>query len=463
MARNNQKIQKIAKTALSDRPVSDATEDSLKADSYAEALAQFIRRSDTPLTIGIQGGWGTGKTSLLNLLKVKLENPGKGDESGKCLVVLVNAWEHSLFISLNSADVAVSLLQGLVDELVIAIVSSSNISERDKKELLAKGSDLKELTTKIGRAALGVAAYSAKVALSSMCISLPPGEERHEDNTGSTSCAKQIRELRAKIAELSQSVQSKTGIDRIVFFIDDLDRVQPNTAVEILDVLKNIFDVENAIFVIAIDYEVVVRGLSSRFGDRDESNEREFRQFFDKIIQVPFSMPVTAYRASSKEYISKLLNSLGMNGDADLDVMVDVAWSTSQGVPRTVKRIVNTTSLLALIREDNANTDQKNDPDRQCVLFMLVCIQIGFPSIYAKLAENPKIREWSVEKLAKPWGLPIKKFDTEKIKDEGFYDEWERVLFLLTAEDAWLRDPLDFHWNSSGFRTVAERRLGVSG
>ena len=422
-----------SKTALSDRPISNATDDSLKNNRYAIALADFIQGSDTPITIGIQGGWGTGKTSLLNLLKFKFE------ESSKCLVVLVNAWEHSLFNSTNSADVAASLLKGLVDELLMAINSLPNISDQVKRELLGETSDLEKLTNKIGRAALGVAAYTGRVALASMHIELPNEEKNAEENNTSALIAKQIRELREKIAELSKSVQEKLGYDRIVFFIDDLDRVQPQTAVEILDVLKNIFDVENAIFVIAIDYEFVVRGLSSRFGDRNESNEREFRQYFDKIIQVPFSMPITAYEASFTKYMGKLFDSLGMNNVNDLDEMVDVAWRTSQGVPRSVKRIVNTMSLLALIGKDSADTDSKNDIERRCILFMLVCIQIGFPSIYAKIAEHSQIKEWSIESLAKPWGLPVDKFDMDQIREDGFSDQWQQVLFLLTAEDPWLK------------------------
>ena len=426
-----------SKTALSDRPISSATDDSLKNNRYAIALADFIQGSDTPLTIGIQGGWGTGKTSLLNLLKFKFE------ESKKCLVVLVNAWEHSLFNSTNSADVAASLLKGLVDELLTTINSLSNISDQGKRELQGEALDLKKLTGKIGRTALGVAAYTGRVALASMHIELPNEEKSIEEGNTSSPVAKQIQELRERIAGLSKLVQEKLGYDRIVFFIDDLDRVQPQTAVEILDVLKNVFDVENAIFVIAIDYEVVVRGLSNRFGDRNESNEREFRQYFDKIIQVPFSMPVTAYEASFGKYMGKLFDSLGMNNVSYLDEMVDVAWRTSQGVPRSVKRIVNTMSLLALIGKDNAEIDSKNDIERRCILFMLVCIQIGFPGIYAKIAELPKIAEWSIESLAKPWGLPVNKFDIDKIRDEGFSEQWQQVLFLFTAEDSWLKSRIE--------------------
>ena len=81
-----------------------------------------------------------------------------------------------------------------------------------------------------------------------------------------------------------------------MFFIDDLDRIDPPVAVKILELLKNIFDLPRCIFVLAIDYNVVVKGLKSKFGELTAQNEREFRYFFDKIIQLPFTMPMPSYK-----------------------------------------------------------------------------------------------------------------------------------------------------------------------
>ena len=64
---------------------------------------------------------------------------------------------------------------------------------------------------------------------------------------------------------------------------------------EVLEALKNIFDIPNCVFILAIDYDIVVKGLESKFGPKTDENEREFRSFFDKIIQVPFSMPTGTY------------------------------------------------------------------------------------------------------------------------------------------------------------------------
>ena len=77
--------------------------DTLKTGNYAKTLASFIKECDTPLTIGVQGEWGSGKTSLLNMVREDIEEPVriaqggkpiKGSEEYKC--IWINTWEHSL-------------------------------------------------------------------------------------------------------------------------------------------------------------------------------------------------------------------------------------------------------------------------------------------------------------------------------------------------------------------------------
>ena len=427
-------------TALSDRPVEAKNDDLLANDRYAAALAKFVQNADTPLTVGIQGGWGTGKTSLLNLLAYHFRS------SQRCLVVPVNAWEHSLFSSVNSSEVVLSLLQGLVDELRTSIEKSDHIPPERQDELLKKGGKLQNLTKKVGVAALGLSMLAGKAALKTVGIDAPDinNGEGNEDDTNKSSASRLVRLLRKELEEyiLSLTSASNGSFSRVVFFIDDLDRVPPPIAVEILDTLKNIFDVSNSVFILAIDYDVVVKGLKSRFGERSSDNEREFRQYFDKIIQVPFLMPVSAYRENFDEYMQKMFEGLNFRCDGK-EGLAEVAWRTTMGVPRSLKRIVNTMSLLHLIDEgsdaeskNNQTEDQQNR--KNGLLFKLVCLQIGFPDIFKRIEELPEIQEWSVDKLAKKWALPIEKIDRGQLKEE-FPEGWQQVTVLLTMGDKWLQ------------------------
>ena len=54
-------------SSITDKPITTLNQDLLKVEKYSQALSNFITRSDTPIPIGLQGEWGTGKTSLMSL------------------------------------------------------------------------------------------------------------------------------------------------------------------------------------------------------------------------------------------------------------------------------------------------------------------------------------------------------------------------------------------------------------
>ena len=55
-------------SSITDSPISKLEEDFLNIEKYSKSLSRFIQSSDTPITIGLQGEWGTGKTSLMSLI-----------------------------------------------------------------------------------------------------------------------------------------------------------------------------------------------------------------------------------------------------------------------------------------------------------------------------------------------------------------------------------------------------------
>jgi len=75
-------------SSITDKPIITLNQDLLKVEKYSLALSNFIIRSDTPITVGLQGEWGTGKTSLMSLL---LED--FNEKNIACS--WVNTWEYS--------------------------------------------------------------------------------------------------------------------------------------------------------------------------------------------------------------------------------------------------------------------------------------------------------------------------------------------------------------------------------
>lgn len=218
----------------------------------------------------------------------------------------------------------------------------------------------------------------------------------------------------------------------MVFFVDDLDRIPPSDAVEVLEALKNMFDIPNCIYVLAIDYDVVVKGLESKFGKKTEENEREFRSFFDKIIQVPFSMPTGNY--DIKNLLTHKLEAMGIViDDALQDHFTQVVKLTVGYNPRSLKRFLNSYNLLRSLKHINESAQEVESKYDDFVLFALLGLQISYPKIFRMLAQEPDFWMWNTATANK---FQINLPEVEK-QIQSFGDEmkektdeiWEQIIY----------------------------------
>lgn len=78
--------------SIVDKPKEFNQGDLLEIEKYTNGLVNFIESSATPITIGVQGEWGSGKTSLLNTIREELCDKN----SAKHYAIWLNTWEYSL-------------------------------------------------------------------------------------------------------------------------------------------------------------------------------------------------------------------------------------------------------------------------------------------------------------------------------------------------------------------------------
>lgn len=400
-------------SSITDKPIQTLTEDLLKIEKYSDALGQFIEKSDTPITIGLQGEWGTGKTSLMSLLLEKFN-----EKDIACS--WVNTWEYSMFR--GAQETTPNVLKGMLEKL--------KSSCGDKWTLADEGIEkFKTATRFFGNLANQVISKQTGLNL----IDAAKG------NTETVKAVAEIAEAKKLIASLIKELidDKRNEFQKVVFFVDDLDRIPPGDAVEILEALKNIFDIPNCVFILAIDYEVVVKGLESKFGPKTENNEREFRSFFDKIIQVPFSMPTGTY--DIENFLVYKLNDLGVSiTETDKDLFTKAVKNTIGYNPRSLKRYLNSFSLINHLRlGDIEDEDQCDD----FILFALLGIQISYPKVFRLLTQKSNFIEWD-RQFASKQGLEwdeiqekIKKFGESSLIDE----EWEQVLWGACQSDPFLK------------------------
>ncbi|MXV38043.1 hypothetical protein GO491_05035 [Flavobacteriaceae bacterium Ap0902] len=245
------------------------------------------------------------------------------------------------------------------------------------------------------------------------------------------------QELQTQIS-ISIEKGSKKGF---LFFIDDLDRINPPVAVQILELLKNIFDLEHCIFILAIDYDVVVKGLEPKFGKKTQENEREFRSFFEKIIQLPFTMPVGQYQVNN--LILNGLNSLSYFDNSEIpekekEEIVEISNLTVGSNPRAIKRLLNSLSLVKNISRSVAN-EHKLTLVEEIINIGVFSIQISYPYVHKVLERYPDFTQWNSEVIEEFKLDIIDKEKKEQLeKSEFFNDEWEQVLYQICQKDKFL-------------------------
>lgn len=411
------------KSNVIDQPA-EAGADKLGMNAYAEALAEFISRAQSPLTIALQGEWGSGKTSLMNALKSRLVDANEAPYLG----VWINTWQYALMS--NSDEAIVKILTGIIGQ----------ISEEAK----TSADETKAIFGKIARVGGGVLSDIFK-----KYTGVDLEKNAKEWNAEGVPAKSGVEDLKNGLAELvGKALERENGKRGFLFFIDDLDRIDPPEAVQILELLKNIFDIPKCIFVLAIDYGVVVKGLKPKFGAMTDENEREFRSFFDKIIQLPFSMPVASYKIDNF-----LMDSLADIGYLDAveakdeklcGALTAYALDSVGTNPRSLKRLINYLSLIRLLIGKTETTDDDEDfKNWKDVLFALVCLQVKYQKVYDALQGegDSDFTAWG-ETFEQKWRIPpLEDGEREKLeKMEEFDEKWEQMLYRFCRRDKFLAD-----------------------
>ncbi|RXP60863.1 hypothetical protein EC396_04200 [Lutibacter sp. HS1-25] len=410
-------------TSIIDIPRKAKEKDNFGIAPFENGLKRFIENSSTPITIALQGEWGSGKTSLMNLLQENLcdnENQQKPFNS-----IWLNTWEYALMKDAHST--LVSIIYQLIKE-----VTSLSQADSTKSEKLFKT----------------FAKFSSKVALATSKVIAEKalnGSGEIIDAAFNSDSNNSVSEIRKQLEDIIKWYKTKVNNKGFIFFIDDLDRIDPPVAVELLELLKNIFTLKNCIFVLAIDYDVVVKGLEPKFGILSDKNEREFRSFFDKIIQVPFSMPVSSYKVNDflKESLRNIeyITTAQASNDVLITKLSTIANLSVGSNPRSIKRLLNSLSLIKCINDAKEDDDLKLETDTDLLLnFFLVSLQIAYPKIYNILVENNDFTAWN-ETIALNYNLkPLDENSQNKLNQmEEFDEEWEKILFRLCETDYYLK------------------------
>ncbi|MFH1814494.1 MAG: Qat anti-phage system ATPase QatA [Pseudomonadota bacterium] len=409
--------------------------DLLHYEAIARTVVRFIDETpDAPVTIGVHGDWGAGKSSVLKMT----ESAFKGKERVLCL--WFNGWTFEGF-----EDAKTVVIETIVDELRRSRPTSTKVADAAKKVL--RRVDWLKLARKAGgmafTAATGISTLGQLqdvVETVKAFVAKPQEHVSVEDLKNFASEAQQLLKEAPKDTErLPEHVHEfrkefnalleAADLDRLVVIIDDLDRCLPKTAIATLEAIRLFLMVERTAFVIGADEVMIEYAVKEHFPDLPPSSGplSYARNYLEKLIQVPFRVPALGL-AETRTYITLLLAELALpSGDerfakllaaaredmkrpwqsrgldmgqlqdavgtplpdeirqahAISSVLTRILTEGTHGNPRQIKRFLNTMMLRqAIAHERGFGTDVKLP-----VLGKIMLAERFYPDFYKQLAQ----------------------------------------------------------------------------
>lgn len=371
-----------------DATVADPSDDLLDMDRHALALARYIRRNTDklPFTVAVLGKWGQGKSTLVRLLRYHLEHPEGVPDPPPLNFVSFSSWPY------NTTE---KLWRALILEIARELYKPAEQEEQSKEEqerpqdsgLVAMVQDFlardafhlhkpppkpdgfREILEKLEEADFGQVRQSgppadggatlatmAGVAVSALSMVSPlvaslRGLLGLEPQLQLSDLVRreQGESARARVdplttfQELFRKMLAKRGNEEPVYiFVDDLDRAQPDVALDIIESIRIALWDARCVFIVAVDLRLIERGLRMRYKDlfADDRTNEPGRDYLEKIIQ--FSTPLPP---ATSEQVRRLIAGQFPEWAAAADIIEMVAGN----IPRRVRQYCQYLSFQMLV------------------------------------------------------------------------------------------------------------------
>jgi predicted KAP-like P-loop ATPase len=298
--------------------------DLLYYESIAKTVVKLVRANpEVPMTIGVHGDWGAGKSSVLRMTASALAS------EKHVLCIPFNGWTFEGF-----EDAKTVVMETIVDELRRARPAVGKVADLARK--LFRRIDFFKLAKKAGTAALTYAAASPAghvAGLMAAATALVANPKEHfslaevkavVDSAGDyikaeeskpDALAEHVHAFRKEFAELLEAA----SIDQLVVIVDDLDRCLPETAIATLEAIRLFLFVPRTAFIIGADEAMIEYAVRKHFPDMPPSSGpvSYARNYLEKLIQVPFRIPALGVSETTL-YATLLLvqNAVGPEDDA---------------------------------------------------------------------------------------------------------------------------------------------------
>lgn len=266
--------------------------DYLNHSEVAEMICDMISDDRLlPLSVGVYGGWGVGKSSILQLVNKQLLS------DGNTIVIEFDAWLYQGF------DEAKSALMTVISQTLIA-AAPSDLKEQ-AKSLFQRVNKLRllGLGAEVGMAALGLPTFGFVSRTIASGADVLSGKGDTEDleaiQDGAAAASNKVKglidpkDVRSPPEEIAAFKEEFSALlrnldKRLVVFVDNLDRCLPKTAIENLEAMRLFLSLPNTAFVVAADVDMVRHAVANHFS---RASKKHVDDYLDKLIQFPVAVP----------------------------------------------------------------------------------------------------------------------------------------------------------------------------
>jgi hypothetical protein len=408
--------------------------DLLNNEAIAATIIKLLREQpDRPVTVGVHGDWGAGKSSILEMVEAGF------DGQPRILCLKFNGWRFQGF-----EDAKIALIEGIVTGLVekrptltkTAEVVKEAFRRIDWLKVAKRGGGLAftaftgiptldQVQTVVGAVEGLIADPTRVVSRENIDTALGEVKSLLKPAAETKKVPEEIREFRKAFDDLLE----KADVERLVVLIDDLDRCLPDTAIETLEAVRLFVFTARTAFVVAADEAMIEYAVRKHFPELpDTTGPRDYaRNYLEKLIQVPFRIPALGETETrlyvllllvgaeigedSPEFaaliaearnrlrrpweISKLdapavkaaLGAISENVQSALflsDQISPILASGTKGNPRQVKRFLNTLLLRNRIAEARGFGDEVKLP----ILAKLMLAERFLPRLFDQIAST---------------------------------------------------------------------------
>lgn len=255
-----------------------------------------------PISIGVFGNWGSGKSSLMLILEELLKTDAAKAEAGeRILQIRFNSWQFE-----NYENTKYALIEHILK------VMSNDVNEHQK--LFTKFRNILKRIKWLSGISL-IFSKAKEILPDDLKNVIPKWDEmkdliKEEDykevigTSGSLNSTKIIARFRKDFEELVKEAQYKC----VVIYIDDLDRCSPERVIQCLEAVKLFLNVSQTAFVIGADERIIEYAIEKHYPERSqqEGEYRPFSDYLEKLIQLPYKLPRLS-RKEQETYITLLL------------------------------------------------------------------------------------------------------------------------------------------------------------